>query len=198
MEVISSDARVIGTVEGIGMDLSSWSVPALRIGMRRGVETLVGKRKRMLSVERTYISTLSVATVSDTIILRQPISEVGQAVLENGQDLTAAGAILGMRVVCKTGRYIGLIDNMVFDPDSNWSIPYFQVKLDRAIMEEMDMRKPFMSTLVVCIATAHVKAIGDMVMLSISCEELKDQVLSRPVGREAVCPTEPRGQPPNP
>ena len=72
LEVISSDARVMGVVEGIGIDIPSWKVLGLRVGLRRGLEESIGRRRHVFAVERVQISTAEVDTVSDTVILRGP------------------------------------------------------------------------------------------------------------------------------
>ena len=41
LELISSDARVIGTIEGVGMDLAAWKIKALKVGLRRGMTILL-------------------------------------------------------------------------------------------------------------------------------------------------------------
>lgn len=193
LEVISSDARVVGTVEGVGIDIQAWKVPALKVGLRRGVEETLGKRRHMFAVEKVYISTAQIDTVSDTVILRRPVSAVSEVVIEDESALVSAGALMGMRVICCNARYVGMVDNMVFDPEHDWSIPFLQVKLDREAVDSLNMRHPFLVAPVTHIRTSDVRAIGDMVMMSITLEELRSLLESRPtvLSPEAAAGKEP-------
>lgn len=181
LELISSDARVVGTVEGVGIDLSTWRIMALRVGLRRGLEESLGRRRHMLAVEKVYISTSEVDTVSDTIILHKPISSVGEVIHPDDASLVSAGAIMGMRVICCNARYIGMVDNLVFDPDNEWEIPYLQVKLDREAVEALNMRHPLLVAPVTVVRTADIRAMGDMVMLNITLDELRSFLESGPL-----------------
>jgi sporulation protein YlmC with PRC-barrel domain len=100
LELISADARVIGTVEGVGIDLAGWKVRALRVGLRRGMEELIGRKRRYFAVDKVYIRTSELEAVSDAIIMRRPISAIGEIVQPEDEGLTPAGAFMGMRVIC--------------------------------------------------------------------------------------------------
>ncbi len=60
LEVISADARVIGTVEGVEIDIKEWTARALHVGLRHGLEELVGKKRHHFVVERSYLKTAEV------------------------------------------------------------------------------------------------------------------------------------------
>jgi len=193
LELISSDARVVGTVEGVGIDLSTWRILALRVGLRRGLEESVGRRRHLLAVEKIYVSTAEVDKVSDTIILRRPVSAVSEAIYQDEASLVSAGAIMGMRVICCNARYIGMVDNLIFDPEAEWSIPYLQVKLDREAVESLNMRHPLLVAPVTVVRTADIRAMGDMVMLNITLEELRSFLETGPMAGGVPRPTAPPG-----
>jgi sporulation protein YlmC with PRC-barrel domain len=172
LEVISSDAKVVGTVEGVGIDAKTWKTPGIRIGLRRGIEDLLGMKKRYLAVEKVFIRTEEVESISDTVILRKPLDLIMEATMAEDV-LTAAGSLMGMRVVCCNARYVGMVDNLIFDPDKGWDIPLLQVKLDRVAGDLLNLRHPLLSSPVVSIRTSDIRAIGDMVMMSITLDQLK-------------------------
>jgi sporulation protein YlmC with PRC-barrel domain len=45
-EVISADAKIIGTVEGIAVDVDNWKVPAIRMSVRKGIEASLNLKRR--------------------------------------------------------------------------------------------------------------------------------------------------------
>jgi sporulation protein YlmC with PRC-barrel domain len=173
LEMISSDARVVGTVEGVGIDTGKWQVLALLIGLRRGVEELLGRKRKYFAVDKVYVRTEELEAVSDSVIMRRPVSALGEAITAGEDSMTSAGTLMGMRVVCCNARFLGLVDNMIFDPDNGWTIPYLQVKLDRFAVDALNIRHPFMSSPMVVIRTSDIRALGDMVILSLTLEELK-------------------------
>lgn len=173
LEVISSDARVIGTVEGVGIDLASWNVRALRVGLRRGMEELVGRKRRYFAVDKVFIRTSELQAVSDAIIMRRPVSAIAETIHPEGEQLTPAGAFMGMRVICRNARFIGNVDNLIVDTENDWAIPYIQVKLDRDSLEQFNMHRSFMGSSLISIRTKDIEAIGDMVIMSVTLEELK-------------------------
>ena len=54
-EVMSSDAKVVGTVEGVEIDIKGWRLVALKIGLRRGLEDSIGSKKHLFSVEKVNV-----------------------------------------------------------------------------------------------------------------------------------------------
>ena len=88
---------------------------------------------------------------------------------------------MGLRVICKKGRQIGYVDNLVFDPKDNWKINFIDVKLDKSTKEDLNIKKRMMSSSSqIIIQTSDIFTIGDMVMLKIDIEELKQWLENRP------------------
>ena len=178
LEVVSSDARVVGTVEGVGMDTNVWRIVALRVGLRRGLEEPLGMRRHMFSVEKVFMATEAIDTVSDTVILRSPVSAVSETIREDDGSLIPAGGLMGMRVICSNARSLGTVDNIYFQTEGEWSIPYLQVKLDREAVASLDMQQGFMNAPLAPVRTADIRAMGDMIMLGITIDELRQQMAS--------------------
>ena len=183
LEVVSSDARVVGTVEGVGIDTKGWRIVALRVGLRRGLEEPLGMRRHMFSVEKVLMATEAIDTVSDTVILHAPVSAVSETIREDDGSLIPAGGLMGMRVICSNARSLGTVDNIYFQTEGEWSIPYLQVKLDREAVSSLDMQQGFMNAPLAPVRTADIRAMGDMIMLGITMEELRQQMASAAVRR---------------
>lgn len=69
------------------------------------------------------------------------------------------------------------MDNIYVQPEAGWYIPYLQVKLDREAVASLDMQQSFMSAPLAPVRTADIRAMGDMIMLGISMEELRQQMV---------------------
>jgi sporulation protein YlmC with PRC-barrel domain len=183
LEVISADARVAGIVEGIGIDVEEWRIPTLRIALKKGVEETIGVKKPLFSSAKIHLKTSGVDSISDTITLIANLDEVKSSSVEGTVWMTAAD-ILGKRVICRKARQIGVADNLIFTPDREWKVPYIEVKLDKDAVDDLKVRKPLLSSPVVRIQTTDVKTIGDMIMLKIDYEELRDLLEKKPLTRK--------------
>jgi sporulation protein YlmC with PRC-barrel domain len=173
LELISSDARVIGTIEGVGMDLVGWKVKALKVGLRRGMEEAAGSRKRVFGVSKIYVKTSELQSVSDAVIMRRPVSALGEIIEPDGDNLTPAGAFMGMRVICANAAFVGNVDNVFIDTEHEWTIPYVQAKLDRDAMDQLSLQRTFMASSLIPIRTSDVEAIGEMVILKVNMDGLR-------------------------
>lgn len=176
LEVVSSDARVVGTVDGVGIDVQQWRIDALKVGLRRGLEEPLGMRRHMFSVEKVMLSTSAIESVSDTVILKRPVSAVSEAIQEEDGSLIAAGGLMGMRVICRNARSLGTVDNIFIEPERGWSIPFLQVKLDREAVASLSLHQNLLTAPLAAVRTSDIRAMGDMIMLGITIEELKQQM----------------------
>jgi sporulation protein YlmC with PRC-barrel domain len=184
-EVISSDAIIVGTVEGVSIDQDHWRIPALRVTVTKGQEMALDKKKKKLGSQRAFINTGAVHSVTDTITLTVPMGELKGALVGEGLYPLNFGDLMGKRVICKKGRQIGYVDNLVFDPKDNWKINYIDVKLDKATKEDLNIKKRMMSSSSqIIIQTCDIFTIGDMVMLKIDIDELKQWLENRPASRK--------------
>lgn len=180
LEVVSADARLAGVVEGTVLDVTDWSVPALKVGLRKGVEEAIGLKKPLFGSASVYIKTEGVESISDTLTLIKDLKEMSEILLETDADLMTAGNVVGTRVICRKARQIGYVDNFIFEPAKGWSIPYLQVRLDKSVVEDLNQKRSILSTPVIRIQTSDIKTIGDMVMLKIDIDELRDYLEKKP------------------
>jgi hypothetical protein len=63
-------------------------------------------------------------------------------------------------------------------------VPYIEVKLDKAAVDDLNVKKPLLSSPIVRLQTSDVKTIGDMIMLKIDIDELRDFLEKKPVIRK--------------
>ncbi|HEY3420001.1 MAG TPA: PRC-barrel domain-containing protein [Methanomassiliicoccales archaeon] len=179
-EVISSDAIIVGSVEGVSIDPEHWRISALRVTVTKGLEMAMDKKKKTIGSSRAFINTGAVASVSDMITVSVSLVDIKGALVNENLWPLNFGNLTGMRVICKKGRQIGYVDNLVFDPKDNWKISYIDVRLDKATKDDLNIKKKMMSGSGIVIRTSDIRTIGDMVMLNIDIEELKQWLENRP------------------
>jgi sporulation protein YlmC with PRC-barrel domain len=180
-EVISSDAIIVGTVEGVSIDPEHWRIPALRVTVTKGLEMALDKKKKKIGSSRAFINTGAVSSVTDTITLVPPMADLKGALVGEAIWPLNFGMLTGMRVICKNGRQIGYVDNLVFDPKDNWKVSYIDVRLDKSTKEDLNIKKKMMSgSSGIIIRTSDIRTVGDMVMLNIDIEGLKQWLENRP------------------
>ena len=183
-EVISSDAIIIGTVDGIGVDADNWKVPAIRISVRKGNEAALGLKKKFMGAQKIFVATPQVSSVSDTVTLAVKMDQVREVVVEDRKVPVTAGALLNKKVVGQDGKQIGFMDNVFFDATRGWEIGKLGIKLDKAAKQSLDLQKGLAPSSQITILTKDVKTVGDMVMLRLDLEGLKDYLNKKPVSKK--------------
>jgi sporulation protein YlmC with PRC-barrel domain len=180
-EVIASDAIIVGTVEGVSIDPEHWRLPALRVTVTKGLELALDKKKKKIGSSRVFINTGAVNSVSDSITLVPPMAELKGALVGETIWPLNFGLLTGMRVICKNGRQIGYVDNLIFDPKDDWKVSYIDVRLDKSSKEDLNIKKKMMSgSSSIVVRTSDIRTVGDMVMLSIDIDGLKQWLENRP------------------
>jgi len=105
-EVISTDAIIVGTVEGVNIDPDHWRIPAVRITVTKGLEMALGKKKKTLGSSKAFINTGAVVGFTDTITLAVSMADIKGALVADALWPLNFGNLTGMRVICKKGRQI--------------------------------------------------------------------------------------------
>ncbi len=184
LEMVSTDAKVIGTVEGAGLDVSAWRVKAIRVGLRRGTEDLIGRQRRHFMLERALIRTEHLGSISEVVIMELPLHSLREEVLPDGAEVMPAGAFIGMRVMCHDAVFLGFVDNIMIDAEDGWSIPYMQVRLSREARGLLEGLTGAEAPLRMDVRTKAVRALGDMVMLSLTMAQVRSELMR---GEDVKC-----------
>ncbi len=183
-EMVSSDAKVVGYVEGVDLDRDKWKVPSLRITINKGLEAQLNKKKRVLGASHAHIRIEAVHHISDLVTLNLTMDQISQAVLDESEVPVSVGDVIGKRVICRKGREIGVLTDFKVDAQTEWSVPSFDVKLDKATRKDLDLKKSMMvSKSVIRMRTADIMNVGDMIMLKIDLDSVKDYLQNKPVAR---------------
>ena len=89
--------------------------------------------------------------------------------------LTSVSELTGKQVITTNAFNLGEVEGAEFDPKT-WQITALHVKLTSGAAEELELKKPMLSHVVILVPVSVVKAVLHVVTLSKSCEELKDVV----------------------
>ncbi|HUT26903.1 MAG TPA: PRC-barrel domain-containing protein [Methanomassiliicoccales archaeon] len=183
-EVISADAIIIGTVEGISVDTDIWKVPAIRVSVRKGNEASLNMKKKAIGLQRVHVATPQVSSVSDTVTLAVKMDQVKEVLLEDKKVPMSAGDLLNKKVVAQDGKQVGYLDNVYFDAGKGWDITKLGVKLEKSAKQALDLKKGIAPSSQITIMTKDVKTVGDMVMLNLNMSELKDYLTKKQVSKK--------------
>jgi sporulation protein YlmC with PRC-barrel domain len=89
--------------------------------------------------------------------------------------LTSVSELMGKKVIGASALTLGEVEGAEVET-KNWQITHLQVKLTSEATERFGFKKPMISHLVVLLPVTIVKAVGDVISLDKSIEELKSIV----------------------
>jgi len=89
--------------------------------------------------------------------------------------LTSVSELNGKKIIGAGAFTLGEVEGAEFD-GKNWQITHLQVKLTGEATERFGFKKPMIGHLVVLLPVTIIKAVGDVVSLDKSIEELKSIV----------------------
>jgi sporulation protein YlmC with PRC-barrel domain len=177
-EVLSADAKVVGTVDGIGVDTEGWKGMVLRIQVTKGMEDLLGVKKPLFGAARFYFQVTYVENIAHVVTLSRNADALKEISVDGSLVHTMAGDILLKMIVSSNGEQIGTVDELYFDEKRNWSMPYVQTKLTKELRKAWKDRK--LKAGLVKIPTVQVRTVGDVVMLDVTTQQLKDIIEHSP------------------
>ncbi|MFO8110255.1 MAG: PRC-barrel domain-containing protein [Thermoplasmata archaeon] len=168
-EVLSSDGRTMGKVEDFtyGKD---FIITGIVTKMNKEVIEDLGEDKPLLTSLKLGINTEQVKAFSDKVVLHEPLDEL-YIRFKEVSDKEVISSIIGMNISGSQGREVGKVKDILLDTDT-WGIPSLLVKVNKDIMETLDVDKPLLSKTKLSISMTYVTDIGDMVMLDTSAEEM--------------------------
>jgi sporulation protein YlmC with PRC-barrel domain len=103
--------------------------------------------------------------------LRKSYISTGKWLLFGGC-LVSVSELNGKKVIGASAFTLGEVEGAEVEI-KNWQITHFQVKLTNEATERLGFKKPVIGHLVVLLPVTTIKAVGDVVSLDRSIEELK-------------------------
>ncbi len=89
--------------------------------------------------------------------------------------MTSVSELNGKKVIGAGAFTLGEVEGAEFEI-KNWQITHLQVKLNSEATERFGFKKPLLGHMVVLLPVSIIKAVGDVVSLGNSIEELKSIV----------------------
>ena len=171
IEVLSSDAKVVGTVEGVAVDTENWRVGALKIMITKGVEANLNVKKPLFGAARTAFHTDKVDSIKDVVKLKEPLTKLIQFTIDPSV-LPNTGDLVNKRVVSNNGREIGISESLYLEPEASWRVAFIEVEVGKEAFNDMKLKKGVLKKREVKLPTSLVGTVGDLIMLNTSEEEL--------------------------
>ena len=177
-EVLSADAKVIGKVEGIGIDTEGWKGKVLKLQVNKGMEEAVGVKKPLFGAARFYFDVQYVENIAHVITVSRKTDKLKEISVDGAQVQRTAGDILMKMIVSSNGEHIGTVNEIYFDEKRNWAMPYIQCRLTKELKKAWKDKK--LKSGLIKIPTIQVRTVGDVVMLDVSTAQLKDIIEHSP------------------
>jgi sporulation protein YlmC with PRC-barrel domain len=171
-EVISSDGKIIGELDGIAIDTDTWRAPVVRICLNRGLDSTLGINKPLFGAACIFTESSNIENVSDLVTLSKTLGDLKNFLINPSQVPLMAGNIVGRRVAGRQGQEIGIVESILFDTDGPWMVRSLSVRLGKAVVADMKLKRSLLNTPLISITTKDIRTVGDIVMLSIDASQL--------------------------
>jgi len=89
--------------------------------------------------------------------------------------LVSVSKLMGKKVIGANAYTLGEVHGADVDTDK-WQVTHLHVSLTEEATRELGFRKPFLGAVVVCLPVALVQAIGDVITLNKTIQELRSFV----------------------
>ncbi|GEM_PF-1231013 len=177
-DILSNDGRLMGKVEDLTYD-ADYAPRNLIAKMNKEVIEELGEDKPLLSSLKLGIEVEHVKAFSDKVVLHEPLDELHAHFLEVTDEDMITG-IIGKNISGSHGRDVGKIKDVLIDTD-HWGMPSLLVKINKDILEVLDVDKPLLSKTKLAISMSHVDSVGDIVILDTSAEEMGQIIQEEPI-----------------
>jgi sporulation protein YlmC with PRC-barrel domain len=184
-ELVSANAKMLGKVVDAAIDVLSWRVPAISVTIAKGNEIYLNKKQKLLGSQTAMVKVESIRSVTDMVALNVNLENMKDCILEDFRAPVTMQELLGKRVLCKQGREIGILHGFQADKDNNWSIPFFEVQVDKETLQDLKIKKKLGVKPTIKLRTIDIKSLADVVLLDIDLEGVRTFLENKPVSRVA-------------
>jgi len=183
-DVISADAVIIGTVDSITVDTDIWKVLAIKVSVRKGNEAALNVKKKALGTTRVHVATPQVSSVTDTVTLAVKMAQVKEVLLDEKKVPLNADKMLNKKVVAQDGTQVGYLDDVQFDRNKNWEVTKIEVRLDKTAKNTLFTKGGAKPSAEITLLTKDVRSVGDMVMLRLDMDGIKNYLNTKQVSKK--------------
>lgn len=176
IQVITADARILGTISDLRYDPKSWNVSHFRVNLPKGMdkELAIGKgrgnSKLLLPID-------SVDRASEVVLLACNMECVKDVVVPDSDNIPLLSSLIGKKVVTSENVNIGTVETMSIDLEDRWLITAMKVRVDKETVESLGLKKSLLGkTPLITVKTLDANVVGDMAFMTRTFEELKKEV----------------------
>jgi sporulation protein YlmC with PRC-barrel domain len=169
-KVIGTEGFILGEIEGVDVDAVTWHATTLYVSLSDQAAAGLGIKKYFLSKTMICLPTRVVKSVGDVITLSEPLSSLQEIAAK--ECLINRTKVKGKSVMAAAGQIVGEVDALDLQP-SNWHVEGLQVSLNKDSATELGFNKSLLSKVAIAIPTRIVSAVGNMVILNETIQDLK-------------------------
>ncbi len=177
-EILSSDGRSMGKLINFTVD-GDFRIDDVVAKMNKDIIEDLGEDKPLFSSLKLGISVKHVKSFTDNIVLKTPLNKL-HLHFEDVTDKNLASSIIGMEISGSQGNYVGKVEDILVDTESLGRLSML-VKVNKDILETLDLEKPLLSKTRLGISMKHVTSVGDKIMLDTSIEGMGEIILKEPI-----------------
>jgi sporulation protein YlmC with PRC-barrel domain len=182
-QLVSGNAKMVGKVVDIAIDVVAWRIPAISVSINKGNEVYLNKKKKFVGTQTAMVKTESIRSVTDMIALNENLEDLGKSVIEDFKSPVTMQELIGKKVLCKQGKEIGFVHGFKADFENNWNVPFIDVEVEKATIEELKIKKKLGVKPMIKLRTVDIRSLADVVLLDIDLEEVRSFLENKPVSR---------------
>ncbi len=176
-KVLTKDGKLTGKV--IDFTYQGDRIEKIVLKMNKDILEDIGEEKPMLSSVKRALEIEKIKAVSDNVILHKELDDLHLDFDEISED-NLLSAIRGLRINDSEGRDVGKVTDIMVDIE-DWGTPSLLVKLNKDVLEPLDIEGSMLSKTELEISMRHVDEISDWIMLDKSADQLGDIIKKEPV-----------------
>ena len=169
-KVVGSEGYILGEVDGVDIDLSSWKANALYVSLSDDATAEFKLKKSFLSKITVYLPVKLVKAVGEVITLKEPIRKLED--IAEKEKIARPTKLKGKKVLGAKGYVIGEVEGLDLDL-SNWQVKGLQVSLTEDAATELGFKRPLLSKVVIIIPSEIVGVVGNFITLDEYIENLE-------------------------
>ena len=175
--VISSDAYILGEVEGIRYDASTWHADYLLVAVQKGLESYIGAGKSVLSASKVLVPMDLIKAANQAIILSYTLMELKEFAKPENVNIPNLANLLGKKVVTEDNQPLGSFYDMNLEVLQHWPVISIVVRLDKTAAEPLGIKKPLLSRLPdITLDIGMVRNVTEMVHLNRSLAIIREEM----------------------
>lgn len=175
--VITSDAFVIGEVDGIRYDPQKWQAGFLLVNIKKSFESHLCTGRSTFSSSKIMVPMNLIQTINDVIILAYALKDLKELVKPDNLNIPNLGHLMGKKVVTSDNQILGVVSDINLDVQDIWPILSVSVRPDKNIIEVLGLKKPFFSKMpAIILEITTVVSIMEMLNLNVDIAGVKEKM----------------------